>query len=938
MSDVAVSQVLEALSALYSSSNSQAKKEASRWLEDFQKQPEAWTVANYLLTMENSNTETRLFAAQTLRQKITYDLRELNPEARRSLRDSLVQLLWVSATGSKAIMVQLCLAVADLAIQFMEWNTVVQDLIAKFGKTPESATCLLEFLKVLAEEMTSNKRIPLSDKDAQARSALLIEGNVPTVMRLLEMYIQSSAGNLKIQEEVFQCLSSWLRTGDVDIRLLETSPLLAAAFEGLSNEELFDVSVDVVCEIIYETKDVTEYRSLIERIYPLFGTLIQQLREAKADEDSDKVRGYCRMFVEAGEAYVLLIAQHPESFGVLLQGISECTAYEDLDIVPMTFKFWYELTNTLSTESYKPAIPALVGYYDSLVDSIIRHLHYSDDVEEMSAKDRDDFRDFRHQMGDTLKDCCRIMTPQKCLLKPLTLLTRLLTQAETPPTWQQIEAPIFSLRSMGSEVPSDENEVMPQIMEFLSKLPDHPKIRYAATLVISRYSFWTRLHPEYVTYQLNYISAGFENQEVAAASALALKHLCKDCSELLIDFVGQLHPFYINIVRTLPFNDIIEVTEAVSHVISVIPASEILNALKSFCLPIAQDLHSIVAKNKNTITQNEIAKAGDLLEQIAIFFEIIRPEDIPVGAPHPCVAFLNELWPVFDMCLSNFGSEPIIAEPLCRCFRNCIQSYKLHFAPLLPLLMERLVGGFDSSRLGVYLWVAHKLVREYAIEGTESVTVCFQLLESLSATVFTTLNEKKFEEIPDVVEEYFRLTSAFLDCAPTLFVQSQLISPVFQAGLAGLSLEEVRALTAIISFYRHLLSIDLTTSELEKPDTPLTASTLTLNTERIISLFREFGGDFVRLLFDGMIHHYSWEMIPDVAATMKSLAQLMPVESAQWMVAVVNGFPEQHMSASERTEFLQDWTRAIQEKQWVKVRRVLSDFVSQYRRRNTNRK
>jgi transportin-3 len=207
-----------------------------------------------------------------------------------------------------------------------------------------------------------------------------------------------------------------------------------------------------------------------------------------------------------------------------------------LDIAKLTFTFWYELTNTLTTPHYQHAIPSFQTCFDQLVEIIITHLHYPDDINDWSAAERDDFRSFRHEMGDTLKDCCRILTPQKCLIKPMAHLSNLLaknTPADaSPPRWQQIEAPIFSLRAMGSEVPADENEVMPQIMEFLSKLPDHPKIRYAATLVISRYSFWTHEHPQYITYQLNFISTGFQDDEVAGASALALKNLCKDCSEV----------------------------------------------------------------------------------------------------------------------------------------------------------------------------------------------------------------------------------------------------------------------------------------------------------------------------------------------------------------------------------------------------------------------
>jgi transportin-3 len=306
---------------------------------------------------------------------------------------------------------------------------------------------------------------------------------------------------------------------------------MQVAFDMLNSDALFDAAVEVVSEIIYETRDVVESQTLIERIYPLFTAMLPKLREAIAEEDSDQVRGYCRLFIEAGEAYVSLIATHPEAFGTLLDGIGECSAYKDLDIVPMTFKFWYELRNVLETDKYKQAIPALSRYFDALVDVMIVHLHYPPDGSEMSAAERDEFREFRHEMGDTIKDCCRILTAKRCLTKPLTLLTQLLSQPNT--TWQQIEAPIFSLRAMGSEVPKDESEIMPHIMEFLSKLPAHPKIRYAATLVISRYSFWTAQHPEYITYQLNFISAGFENSEVAAAGALALKNLCKDCSKVI---------------------------------------------------------------------------------------------------------------------------------------------------------------------------------------------------------------------------------------------------------------------------------------------------------------------------------------------------------------------------------------------------------------------
>lgn len=89
-------------------------------------------------------------------------MRELDVDARLQLRDSLVELLWQFANGPKAVMIQLCLAIADLAIQLLQWKTVIPDLVDKFGKSAHGSVCLLEVLKILPEEMNGNTRLPLT--------------------------------------------------------------------------------------------------------------------------------------------------------------------------------------------------------------------------------------------------------------------------------------------------------------------------------------------------------------------------------------------------------------------------------------------------------------------------------------------------------------------------------------------------------------------------------------------------------------------------------------------------------------------------------------------------------------------------------------------------------------------------------------------------------
>jgi len=168
---------------------------------------------------------------------------------------------------------------------------------------------------------------------------------------------------------------------------------------------------------------------------------------------------------------------------------------------------------------------------------MILHLHYpdGDDRNDIFSGDRDaedKFRDFRHEMGDVLKDCCRVIGGSRCLAAASAEVQRCLREQAV--RWQDIEAPLFSMRIMAREIDTNENQVVPEVMALLVNLPDHDKIRYAATLVLGRYTEWTAKHPGYLEFQLNYISMGFENQnrEVISAAAQALKHFCQDCNKV----------------------------------------------------------------------------------------------------------------------------------------------------------------------------------------------------------------------------------------------------------------------------------------------------------------------------------------------------------------------------------------------------------------------
>lgn len=398
----------------------------------------------------------------------------------------------------------------------------------------------------------------------------------------------------QITTSIFETLSSWLSAGEIIPSQVAQTPLFDIAFSSLSSDQLFDSAVDLLCDLIHETQEIDDNVDVIQSIVPRLVALRPEIQTHK--DDPDRIRGYCRLFCEAGETYTDLIMRHPNDLFALVEAVAECAAYEDLEIVQITFNFWYNLATALGRppqgEQYQP----ILGIYANLQSVIISRLHFPGDDEQQTAQERDEFRMFRHRMGDTLKDCCHILGATTCLRKSYDMVAS--AMAKPQPSWQEIEAPLFSMRSMGAEVDNDDQEILPHIMDMLPRLPEHPRIRYAAILVISRYTQWINRHPSNLAFQLQYVSAGFEvaDEMVSAAAAQAMKFMCQDCHSHLVPFLPQLHTFVTSVGDKLEQADMVEVSEAIGYVISSMPAEEGAQALQQFSQELLQRVQAVTVE------------------------------------------------------------------------------------------------------------------------------------------------------------------------------------------------------------------------------------------------------------------------------------------------------------------------------------------------------
>lgn len=374
----------------------------------------------------------------------------------------------------------------------------------------------------------------------------------------------------------------------------------------------FDAAVECMTTLYRETKDVDESIDVIQVLYPRVLELQPLIRQVASEDDAEKFKSLTRLFSEAGEAWVVLITRMPNDFRHLVEAILECCALDtDREAISATFYFWSDLKQMITVEKYAEARSKYVDLFAQLVDVMIKHLEFPTasgpnelDLFDGDRQQEENFREFRHKMGDVLKDCCEVISVTQCLNKTFDIInTWIATYASqatdtSVPHWQKLEAPLFAIRGMGRMVPSDESSVLHLLIPLIVQIPDHQKLRFQAIMALGRYTEWTALHPEYLQPQLQFVVSAFnhESSEVREAAALAFRFFGSDCQQLLQTEIRGLHSFYDAVLDKLPPYSQEELTEGASCVIAVQPKEDIYSSLKLYCDPIVERLKHRASK------------------------------------------------------------------------------------------------------------------------------------------------------------------------------------------------------------------------------------------------------------------------------------------------------------------------------------------------------
>lgn len=327
----------------------------------------------------------------------------------------------------------------------------------------------------------------------------------------------------------------------------------------------------------------------------------------------------------------------------------------------------------------------------------------------------------------------------------------------------------------------------------------------------------------------------------------------------------------------------------------------------------------------------------DHLQLITIFVQNVVPPHNP-GQENPAVKYWEEVFPVLSTVLDSFLTFTPICERVCRCWRNMIISYRTAMTPMLPEMANKLAVGFNNSREGCFLWVTSAILREFseAREHVDQTTTesIYGFFEAQTTTFLRVMTELQPKELPDVIDDFFRLLIDALLYYPQKLIPSHLLTSVFEAAIYALTLEQRDPLSSTLHFLRDLLSYGG-----ENPATSegLPEAAAAQIRDLIKNLLMSHGANLVKQVMAGMMITFPRDCFADGSGVLLAMFELLPAQTTEWVAQTIQMLPEGTVSPAEAGRLM----TKIKEKlssgdpsAMRNVRALLQDFTNTYRRRN----
>mmetsp|Transcript_5331 Transcript_5331/g.12828 ORF Transcript_5331/g.12828 Transcript_5331/m.12828 type:complete len:967 (-) Transcript_5331:50-2950(-) len=820
---------VQALQALYSSPDPATKKQADDWLTKFQQTPQAWQVADQLLSQGDAPVQFRFFAAQTLRTKLQFDFYELPTDSYGSLRDALLgHIDRFQAPECQPIQTMLAIAISDMMIQMdAAWPNPIASLFERWGTQPQGYATLVEVLIRLPEENMNNKL--MTDTIKRYKNKEMLRLATPTVVPFL---LKLPCPSMQAKRKVLECFLSWVKFTDVPPHDLAQNPLIPECFKYVEEgTELSETATDIIIELLrMSASELNAFEPVIKVMLPLLGGLQAKFKrlmangaQAAVDMDRDGVLQICRIHVEIGECLIPLIIQQMRSADVIavLEVLVRCTDLPVPEISSIPLDFWQRLAHEVCRHPEQDVVvDQFKGVYTQLLGVVIQRLQMKPGEDPFTVDD--DFIYYRSQILKLSEDCIEILTPN-------TALEQLLQSLQETQRYGVVmqEAHFCALTCVAPKAEVREHSVLWQLLQSLPPLiaqqvaEDSPEAgmlhftKKTALELLGCLWMWVKTRPEFVRSSLEMISSILmqpvlppgspthileRQKQVQQAAAIAFKSICSGGRASLQDLVDPLIQLYIQTMQ-LPIRMHLFIVEGVAGVISSINNADMFkSALEKLVTPLITGLSS--ERDKPNIL-------GEILDRVQCIIRSIKVGD-PASSKAACMGNLvgSGLLPLMKQTLSQHAADAKVVEKCCRVLKHSMRCVRDHFKPHVPELAQLLIEAFGQHQHSSYCYQAEILASEFKSDP-EVQPVLTGLFHHLSRIGYQCLMaaQNQLENLTELVEDYFGMFDRFLRHVPPIILEAPTLAPTLQMWQLVIFVQQKDAIEAIVAFIEAVLEI-----------------------------------------------------------------------------------------------------------------------------------
>ena len=428
-----------------------------------------------------------------------------------------------------------------------------------------------------------------------------------------------------------------------------------------------------------------------------------------------------------------------------------CTcSHPDVEVAGFSFPFWSRLSGELTALSYhhsqpgdgradirtaaaapssasspspsSPRVAPFLPYFTSLIHCLQVALRYPVDYSGWNEEQKDEHKRYRYLAADTLVDAVAVVGVRDTLhLLWLSTQQHLsLYQQSAGQRWHELESSLHCFRAIGSRVPSEEEEVLPQLMRAVASptvvSPSAPfAVAYTALLLIGRYADWVNAHLHFLPSLLHLIVQSLNHSQLQAAAAVAFKHTCDATSRHLAEdqATAALHsrpathptdstatpsssssasppstssflPALLSVYAasgSLPLSEQREIIGGMCDVVSVLDAARLSSTLQALLQPVVQSLQAALSQPTSSPGQRGAVTVEVALqmERLTCIIDGLEParHDEPQLVRTALIHILTETWQMQQSIVQQFAGDERVIDQLGRAWRRVIKKTSL---------------------------------------------------------------------------------------------------------------------------------------------------------------------------------------------------------------------------------------------------------------------